>query len=392
MDCLRWIKLEFALIMMLGMLVSCGVDDNSTKAGDSAINGDSAKSKSFADCELVDNTMDINWSALMHLDCPRLSDYNLFMDVKNPTLNPRQNGYKYELTQALFSDYAYKDRFIFLPEGEAIRLSDQYPIEQSELGIEYPLGTVITKTFSFEQASGARQIVETRLLIKRSAGWVGLPYVWNEEGTDALLRYGGSRNLDVDLRKVNGELVSIKYDVPTTQECQLCHGTRGSIKPIGPSRIRFLSKQSVFADGSQNSWITKRLFEYYNQRLTLNDFHLLETDSLAQQARDYLDINCSYCHQPDGYAANTRFYLESWRPMGRNLGLCKEPVAAGAGSGGLPWVIAPKDPESSILWYRLNSDKNAAKMPEVGRMLIHEEGVELVAAWIKNMNESTCVR
>jgi len=45
----------------------------------------------------------------------------------------------------------------------------------------------------------------------------------------------------------------------------------------------------------------------------------------------------------------------------------------------------PGDPDASILVYRMETGDPAAAMPELGRALVHEEGVALIREWIAAM-------
>jgi hypothetical protein len=110
-----------------------------------------------------------------------------------------------------------------------------------------------------------------------------------------------------------------------------------------------------------------------------------ERGNLDERARAYLDINCGHCHRPEGPAKNSGLDLTLFAAGDHALGIYKSPVAAGRGSGGLQHDIVPGDPESSILLYRMKSNEAAIKMPEMGRSVIHREGVELIAEWIAAM-------
>jgi hypothetical protein len=68
------------------------------------------------------------------------------------------------------------------------------------------------------------------------------------------------------------------------------------------------------------------------------------------------------------------------------LGIGKAPVAAGKGSGGRMFSIVPGAPDESILVYRIESTDPGVMMPEMGRRLVHEEGVSLIREWIQSMN------
>ena len=64
---------------------------------------------------------------------------------------------------------------------------------------------------------------------------------------------------------------------------------------------------------------------------------------------------------------------------------CKAPVATGRGSGGLQYDIVPGQPDASILVYRMISTEPEIRMPELGRNLVHDEGVALIREWITAM-------
>ena len=60
------------------------------------------------------------------------------------------------------------------------------------------------------------------------------------------------------------------------------------------------------------------------------------------------------------------------------VGECKSPVAAGDGAGELDYDIVPGDSEVSILDFRMESNEPLVRMPEIGRSVVHTEGVELM--------------
>lgn len=107
---------------------------------------------------------------------------------------------------------------------------------------------------------------------------------------------------------------------------------------------------------------------------------------LESRAKAYLDINCAHCHNDTGFASNSALYLEFWREVDTSYGICKTPVAAGSGSGGLNYAIVPGGADNSITTYRMDSNEPDVRMPEIGRSLIHDEGVALVREWINSMS------
>ena len=116
-----------------------------------------------------------------------LSEYNFF---KKPLsdLQPKKGVFAYDLNNALFTDYAFKKRFIFLPDGKKITY-------QNEGVLDFEIGSILIKNFyyqkDFNKPMDEIKIIETRLLIKEVVGWKPLNYVWNESQSDAKLNYVG---------------------------------------------------------------------------------------------------------------------------------------------------------------------------------------------------------
>ena len=47
--------------------------------------------------------------------------------------------------------------------------------------------------------------------------------------------------------------------------------------------------------------------------------------------------------------------------------------------------IVPGHPEKSIMEFRINSTDPGIMMPELNRKLVHEEGLNLIRAWIRGI-------
>ncbi|WP_255217355.1 hypothetical protein [Myxococcus sp. AM010] len=71
------------------------------------------------------------------------------------------------------------------------------------------------------------------------------------------------------------------------------------------------------------------------------------------------------------------------------LGVCKRPGSAGGGVGG-EFDIVPGDHSVSILWYRMHTEESGKMMPELGRVLRHDQGSRLIADWIDAMPARAC--
>lgn len=315
----------------------------------------------------------------------RLSAYGLFTGDQGRQI-PASQVMPYELNSPLFSDYAHKLRFVRLPEGTAVEYNP-------DSVLQFPVGTVIAKTFYFfhdeRDHSKGRRLLETRILLHEEGGWKSLPYVWNEEQTDALLDVAGNASM-VNYTDRNGTRRSFEYMVPNMNQCKSCHEKNGAMTPIGPS-VRQLNGTMDYHDGKQNQ------LKHWSEAMVLKGLPASEQDipvmvdyaderqPLEFRARAYLDINCAHCHNRGGPAQTSGLFLD-WKTKDMSaLGVHKTPIAAGRGSGNLSYDIAPGKPAESILWYRMASSDPGVMMPEFGRKLKHEEGIKLIGEWIRSM-------
>lgn len=305
-----------------------------------------------------------------------LSQYNFHEgDLSNFIV--KEGILPYDLNMPLFSDYASKKRFIYVPKGEII------PFDTSSV-LNLPEGSVIIKHFYYSE-NDSDEHIETRLLLKRSNEWQAETYEWNSEQTDAKrIIVGKTKRLEI---LVNGQNRSFNYLIPNVNQCKNCHAYNGKIEIIGP-RVHNLNKNYSYADGTKNQlekWIDVGILD--NAVLsTIHQWPSIEDNSdLDSKARAYLAVNCASCHRREGSASNSGFYLEYNNNDSASLGVWKTPVAAGSGSGGLTYVIKPGEADESILLYRMISNEINERMPEIGRDLSHEEGIELIRDWINTL-------
>jgi uncharacterized repeat protein (TIGR03806 family) len=278
----------------------------------------------------------------------------------------------YDVNTPLFSDYTAKARFVWMPKGTSARYD-------AVNAFEFPTGAILAKTFSF---SG--RIIETRLLVKTRKGWVGAPYVWNEQQTDATLE------IAPDPVQVEWNRMSIRYNIPDTNQCKACHDRSKTTVPIGPT-ARQLNRRLTYATGPENQLVYWTRIGYLtgaplpDQAPRNAVWDDASTGTLEERARAYLDANCAHCHNPQGGADNTGLYLTAGQSDPLRLGFCKVPVAAGHGAGDLRFDLVHGNPDESILVRRLNSVEPKVMMPELGRSTIHREGVALIREWVASL-------
>jgi uncharacterized repeat protein (TIGR03806 family) len=314
-----------------------------------------------------------------------LSEYGFFEGNIAEQI-PAEHVLSYELTTPLFSDYARKLRFVRLPEGKTVTYNEKEVFN-------FPVGTQIVKTFYYPhdatQPERGRKLIETRVLTHEEDGWTALPYVWNEAQTDASLEVAGE-TLEVSYVHDDGKKKKFSYTVPNVNQCKGCHSFKGEMMPIGPS-ARQLNGDFAYGHGSANQlqhWAELGKLKGLPEDLSTVPQIARWDDPeapLAERARAWLDINCAHCHRAEGPASTSGFFLDIHQTDPAVLGVMKVPVAAGRGAGNLRYDILPGKPKKSILYYRINSDDPGIMMPELGRSLIHEEGVALIKEWIEEM-------
>lgn len=313
----------------------------------------------------------------------RLSTYSFFEGEMN-SLSPKAEVIPYQPASSLFTDYAWKSRFIFFPEG------DKAALIANELIL--PKGTILIKNFyyptDFRKPEEGRRIIETRLLIHEDNGWQAYPYLWNEEQSDAILKIVGAET-EVKFKDLTGKDQLINYIVPNKNQCKSCHNQNETLAPIGV-QVKHLNHGIDFGGKTENQlahWASLGKLEGWdtpeNHPALIN--YEDKSQALNDRAMAYLDVNCSHCHRAEGPASTSGLFLTFDQTDPMKLGINKTPVAAGKGAGSFKFDIVPGKADESILTYRMNSTEVGVAMPELGRSTIHHEGVQLIREWIQSL-------
>jgi uncharacterized repeat protein (TIGR03806 family) len=308
-----------------------------------------------------------------------LSAWGLFADPARQA--PATGVIPFEVNTPLFTDHALKRRFYRLPPGTAATYRDPDVLE-------FPVGTVLVKTFAnlardpgADAAEGdpPLRLLETRLLVRRQTGWVAWPYVWDADGRDARLKLAGAR-LKASWTDAAGQAQAFDYLVPNANQCRGCHERGGAMVPLGPT-ARNLNLGEQLQAWSQAG----ALQGLPDAPPSLPRWDDPASGDLNARARAYLEVNCAHCHRPGGPGGTSGLDLRASQADMHLVGVHKSPVAAGRGTGGLKFAIEPGDPDASILLHRMRSTDPGVQMPELGRRLVHDEGVELIRAWIAGL-------
>jgi uncharacterized repeat protein (TIGR03806 family) len=312
-----------------------------------------------------------------------LSDYNFFQgDISN--LTPQDDVLPYDLQSPLFSDYAKKKRFIWMPSG----VSANYTSDTSLLN--FPNGTVLIKNFSYSnvQPSISTKIIETRIMYKLNNTWKFAEYVWNEAQTNATLDMDGSFT---DITWVNdaNETQSVNYRIPSEGECFTCHKKNDQPIPIG-LKPQNINKTYSYSDGDMNQ-LEKLQFQGYLESYPSTIQTVVKWDDtsadITERVRAYIDINCAHCHAEGSHC--------DYRPMrfaynetsiSENLGICVTPDENIGDQ--FTHIIASGNAARSVLYERISSTDEAIRMPLLGRTVNHEEGAALIQEWINSLEPS----
>lgn len=335
-------------------------------------------------CETENVSITILSSSVVNIftgDTPHqtLSEYNFFDgDLKD--LNPTFGVVPYDLISPLFTDYAKKKRFLWLPNG----VNANYVDDHSSL--QFPEGTIIIKNFYYDQVqpNNSTKILETRIMYKKSTEWDFANYVWNDEQTEAFFTNQGST---VYISWLQGENIkTTDYRIPSRAECFTCHNQLDEPTVIG-LKPQNLNKDYNYTSGLANQLQKLTEIGYLNPDLPNNIKTVVAWDDSSQplevRVRSYLDINCAHCHSDNGHCNYRPMRFEyQFTDEPENIGVCVEPETQFIPNS---YIVKPNDTNLSILYYRLSTTDESFRMPLLGRTINHEEGVDLVEEWIDSL-------
>ncbi len=356
-----------------------------------------------------------------------LAASGLFVDVRAHKMQP--GVVPYSVNAQLWSDGAYKERFIAIPHkaGEDRRIGFT-----TNRGWFFPDETVIVKSFALEKEPGnaaSRQWIETRFLVKQQGEWAGYSYVWNDQGTDGTLVPGEGMDREF---QVGGRKQLWHY--PSRTECMACHSRAANyvlgltesqmnklhdygegvvdhqfrtLECLGMLKVDYRAetlaqlREDAKAEKLTDAQIEERVSSSTQTRLqrdSVADSSLLSKSPdkykklvdpgdaaapLESRVKSYLQANCAHCHVDAG-GGNAQFDAEFSTPLEKMKLLDVPPVHH---RFDLPdaRLVAPGHPERSILLHRL-AKRGPGQMPQLATSLIDEQAVKLVEEWIKSLD------
>ncbi|NNC65661.1 MAG: hypothetical protein HKN84_12815, partial [Gammaproteobacteria bacterium] len=209
----------------------------------------------------------------------------------------------------------------------------------------------------------------------------GYSYEWNAQQTDAALVQGGKI---VDLGTQN-------WIYPSENDCLNCH-TAAAGFALGPEDAQ-LNNDFTYAATGRTA----------NQLLTLAQIGMLGTSvgapaalpalaapndasaDLESRARAYLHTNCAQCHRPNG-PTPTSLDLRFQTSLDNTAACDVIPQAGDLGVGAAARIIAPGDPDNSVLLARMNR-RDVSAMPPLGSAIVDTDGVALIRSWIASRSD-----
>ncbi|HEY4417080.1 MAG TPA: PQQ-dependent sugar dehydrogenase [Verrucomicrobiae bacterium] len=309
-----------------------------------------------------------------------LSQTGAFADLSR--LQPADGLIPYMVNAPLWSDGALKQRWFVLPEKAKVGFS-----ETGEW--KFPPGTVFVKNFSLPADDADPTVLhrlETRLLIRDTNGAVyGASYKWRADNSDADLVTAGTNEI-ITIKTATGNRTQ-KWFFPGRQDCLTCHtpvsggvlgvntrqlnGDYQYPNGVTDNQLRTLGHLGVF----DKAFDDRRLYRY-SKLVNLTN----TTAALELRVRSYLDANCAMCHRPGGVGAF--FDARFGTPLNKQ-NLINGPVANLLGIPGAK-VVAPGDPQKSILFHRL-SLVGEGQMPPIARNIVDDPAVTLIGQWISQL-------
>jgi glucose/arabinose dehydrogenase len=361
----------------------------------------------------------------------RLSDSGLFRSVKGHVVEP--GLIPYSVNAPLWSDGAYKERYIALPGADS-----RIDFTRTR-GWGFPDRTVLVKSFALDLEEGnpaSRRWVETRFLTNQQGEWFGYSYRWNDEQTDAVLveAQGADRDYTIRVPRSPEHPDGVRkqtWHYPSRSECMVCH-SRAANFVLGPSELQmnkvhdygtvrdnqlrvlehlgvlrvnwaeetkaamreelqaqgkgdreiddYLEKQTATRlqrEAAPSSLLTfarekyRRLADPYDPK-----------EDLAARARSYLHANCAQCHVEAG-GGNAQMELELTTPLAKARIVDVKPLHH---TFDLPdaRLVAPGSPERSVLLYRV-SNREAGHMPPLATSRVDREAVRVLHDWIRQL-------
>ena len=311
-------------------------------------------------------------------DVPRrLAETGLYADGILGTIHPRNRAFVPQYP--LWSDGLSKSRWVYVPPATDIDARDEH-------AWEFPVGTKFWKEFSL---AGRR--IETRLLWKASdARWVAVTYLWNEEGSEAVLAPEAGVLAVVEAGPGRW------FSIPSRNDCTACHGTKPT-SPLGFNALQLspdrdpnaVHGEPLAADAlTLTELVQAGLLRGARGDLAANPPRIRTSTPAGRAVLGYLAANCGMCHNGSGEIAamgpvlRHRELVEDGDAVVRRLIDQRTRWQLPGATDGDTVLVSPGAPNRSALLARMRSRSPSSQMPPLGTAVRDQEAVDLVTRWI----------
>ncbi|MDH5675438.1 MAG: PQQ-dependent sugar dehydrogenase [Myxococcales bacterium] len=244
--------------------------------------------------------------------------------------------------------------------------------------------------------------VETQFLVKTTAGeGYGLSYAWRPDGADA----------DLVTESRVEQVGDARWNFGASSDCNACHTkSNGFVLGISTRQLNRgnqlveLRRQGFFEPRTayvfrmwglgQPRRFLREMLEIH-QRLQKeplvqpsrveNYANLVPPEanaSLEERVRSYMDVNCAHCHQPGGSGGGG--FDARYEVSLADKGIVGKPASRPIDDADI--LVAPGDPERSLLVKRISSAQPGVQMPPIGVSAPDEAAVEMFRQWIMSLD------
>ena len=338
----------------------------------------------------------------------------------------------YTVNAPLWSDGAYKERYIALPGAES-----QIEFTASG-GWNFPDRAVLVKSFALETRRGepgSRRWIETRFLTKQEGEWVGYSYLWNDAQTEAtLVDAQGRPRVRIRVPKSAQSPDGVRkqtWHYPSRAECMVCHSRAANfvlglttlqmnrehdygkvrdnqlrvLEHLGMLRVNWVQKikDDLRAEARSRGMTEAQMEDYVRKRsrtaaatpagglvaaragsgeIPAAGEPYDPKQELDLRARSYLHANCAQCHVAAG-GGNSQIELEFTTTSQKMRLFDVRPVHDTFGLADAR-LIAPGSPERSVLLNRM-SHRDRGHMPPLATSIVDRDAIKLLREWIGGM-------
>jgi hypothetical protein len=309
-----------------------------------------------------------------------LRDTGLY--VAGSTSEVRADVMAFSPQYPLWSDGATKRRWIWLPPGTSIdaAAADAW---------DFPRGTKLWKEFSHGGA------IETRYLERGMDGaWRFGSYVWNAEGTDAVLAPASGIREIAAAGAPNG-----RYSIPAEDDCRACH--EGAPVPVlGFSALQLSPDRDPLAPHAEKvanavdlkTLASRGVLKNLSAALIARPPRIAASSPAERAALGYLHGNCGNCHNDEGPLAVLEMTLAQRvaAPPGAQDAVKRSivDVPSQFRARGAPRDAARIEPgrlDVSVIAMRMGSRDPLQQMPPLGSQAVDAEALSLLARWIETL-------